>query len=140
MSSSDQADATEQLLCDAFRRQAEHYAAALEVARQLFAETSRWEVDVQSLEQIRGHLHHVESIDSNIRQAREAWHASGSRPGSELQAIVDRLKPVVEELLVKVAAAEQRAHQSKALLAPKLDNQAQSLRMRRAYSATEHHG
>src|SRR5262249_46048863 len=79
------------LLFSAYTEEADRYQRALEVARQLPADFQQGGTGENQLQQIAALLDEVKLIEARIAETKQAWEASGQKPGPQLKSVLTRV-------------------------------------------------
>jgi len=125
---------SEAALCAAYRDQAECYRQAVALVESLPGLLrAGGEAHAEPLSRVMVLLAEVAAIEARVRAVKDQWVSAGSRPGSELRAVLADVMQLIERLARSLAAAEEEAAAQKARLAPQVDTMIRGRAMRRAY-------
>jgi len=90
-------------------------------------------------DRLLGHVHELIQAthvrDQGVTPIRDAWVASGNRPGPELARAIHQVEGLVTQILESVSDAEAMAKEAKSKLLPQLNQEAAARRMHSAYAA-----
>ena len=125
----------QELLTSAYAEEAERYTRALQMARELQASFQRGGTGEENLQQIMALLNEVALIEARITDAKQAWQASGQKPGPQLQGVLERVTELIQSLSGHIQEAEREATEQKNRLVPELDAAVRGQQMQRAYGA-----
>jgi hypothetical protein len=122
-------------LADLYRQQAEEYAQALQVLRELpavFATGAHPDGPMHRLGLI---MARVTSLETSIARVKQAWEQLERPASDQLQRAIQRIRALLIDLLPLISSAESEAQTAKEKLLPQLSDEARGQRMKHAYGA-----
>ncbi len=123
----------ENKLCEAYAGQLDRYARALECLDVALRKLEQRHDADGELCRLRSLIDEVSDIEARIKPVQQEWQSLAVRPGSQMQALLDRLQQTLGTLIEQTRKTEQVAQQSRDRLLPALDRETRTQRMRDAY-------
>ncbi len=122
-------------LTTAYRQEAEHYRRALARALPLADLLARGQAADASLRGMTEALDAVALIEQHIGPAKARFHTRGQPAGPELQAALDEVAGLIQQLLGHGAEAEAQARARRDQLLPQITATARRRQMLDAYGS-----
>jgi hypothetical protein len=126
--------ALEASLCAAYAEEREHYAQALALANILCDPNTSLAEGHERLQQILALLDSVRRIEDTLGESKQAWQASGRRPGEPFALVLAQVSILVQQLTEAIHKTEERTIARRNQLLPALDIASRGRQMIQAYS------
>jgi hypothetical protein len=121
------------VLYAAYLDEAEHYAAALQLAGEVAAACRRGEAIDERLGQVLALLTETAKRDALLAPAKQRWDQAGRPCNDALRAVMDRIATLIQHIRNELQTIEQTVQKQRDQLADELDVCNRRCRMQRAY-------
>jgi hypothetical protein len=121
------------VLYTAYLEEAEQYAAALALAREVTAACRRGEAMEERLSQVLALLTETAKRDALLAPTKQRWEQAGRPSNDALRAVMDRIAGLIQQIRDELQVMEQTVQARRDQLADELDVCNRRCRMQRAY-------
>ena len=124
-----QHNSLEDSLCDVYEHQATIYENAFEIGRKLSSALETGGETQILLADLNVQMDRISVLDAQISETRKQWDRLQRKPGQRLTAVIQRLEPMLRELISVIDTAEEVARAARDRLVPELNRESRGQQM-----------